>query len=426
MGMFLFAAIGLIGITMLMLLRPWQRASSDHDASAREINARIYRDQLAEIDRDLAAGTLAPADHAQARAELQRRLLDDSAAAAAGSPALSAAPRHTALVLAIVLPLAATGLYAWLGTPAALLPQAATQAQDDGSGNHGVTQAQIDQMVGALAARLEKNPNDPKGWSMLARSYRVMGKLPEAEAAFARVGEDFLNKDPILLAEYADTLAARANGNLEGRPMQLVNTALKIDPENQMALSLAATAAYNRKDFTEAARHWQHLLKQFPPESEEAKWLTKTLAEIGAPVTPTAAAGNAPATTAAAGDGAAAPGAGIGPSISGSVTLAPELQAKVQPTDTVFVFARAATGGRMPLAVQRAQVSDMPLKFKLDDSMALAPQFKLSGASEVRIEAVVSRSGNANPSSGDLIGTSEVVKPGNSTQVALRIDRVRP
>ena len=278
MNVFLFAAVGLIGFTILMLLRPWQRQSAEHDATAREINTRICRDQLVELDRDLESGTLAAADHAQASAELQRRLLADTALADTAS-AQMLRTRHTPLLLAVALPIAATGLYAWLGAPAALLPQAPPSV----AAHPAVTAADIEQMVAGLAARLEKNPADPKGWSMLARSYRAMGKFAEAETAFAHIGAA-LDTDPQLLADYADTLATRADGNLEGQPLKLVMTALKLDPDNAMALSLAATAAYKRKDFAEAARHWQRLLKQLPSDSDDARWLTKTLAEIGAPM----------------------------------------------------------------------------------------------------------------------------------------------
>jgi cytochrome c-type biogenesis protein CcmH len=278
MGAFLFAAMSLVTVTMLLLLRPWQRENTERVVSAREINAGIYRDQIAELDRDLATGTLARSDHAQAREELQRRLLED---AVQTPPAQAQRAHPTTLLIAIALPLAATGLYALLGAPAALLPQQVMAS----AAPHQVSAAEIDQMVAGLAARLAKNPVDPKGWAMLARSYKAMGRLDEAQAAFAHIGDD-LNKDPVLLAEYADVLATQADGNLEGQPLRLVTTALQLDPDNTMALSLAATAAYKRKDYPEAARHWQRLLKQLPPDSDDAKWLLKTLAEIGTPLAP--------------------------------------------------------------------------------------------------------------------------------------------
>jgi cytochrome c-type biogenesis protein CcmH len=407
----MFAAMSLIALTLLMLLRPWQRRAADHAATAREINAGICADQLAELDRDLASGTLAAADHAQARDELRRRLLADTAItdAPSGAPART---RHATLAIALALPLAASGLYAVLGNPAALLAQPAVE-----SARHQVTADEVDQMVARLAAKLEKNPADMKGWAMLARSYHALGRSAEAAAAFAHLG-DTLAEDPTLLAEYADVLATRANGELEGKPLELVMSALALDPDHPMALSLAATAAYKRKDFPQAARHWQRLLKQLPPDSEDARWLVKTLAEIGAPAATTAAASVAPALADDAGPRPAAR------SLRGVVSLSPALLARVRPTDTVFVFARAIDGSRMPLAVQRARVADLPLRFQLDDSSAMSPQAKLSDAARVRVEARVSRSGEATPAAGDPIGTSEPVTPGDQ-RIALTIDRVR-
>lgn len=394
MGLFLFAATVLIALTMLLMLRPWQRRLDPRDTVASELDAVLYRDQLAELDRDLAAGTLAATDHAQARVELQRRLADDAALAPAPKQALQA-PRTT-LLLALALPLAASGLYALLGAPAALLPQAANAAAHQGLA------PDVEQMVAGLAARLEKNPSDTQGWAMLARSYHAMGRMAEAKAAFARIG-DALHQDPMLLADYADVLASLADGQLEGRPLELVNAALRLDPEHAMALSLAATAAYKRKDFAQAAQHWERLRKQLPPDSDDAKWLDKTLAEIRG----------------------AKPVASDGKVISGQVSLAAELQARAQPTDTVFIFARATDGSRAPLAVQRARVADLPLRFRLDDTMAMSPQHKLSDAKEVRIEARVSRQGSATPAAGDLVGSSDPVAPGDR-RIALTIDRVRP
>ena len=414
MGGFVLAAAILVAVTLVVLLRPWNRKPKPAAGSTSDINSGIYRDQLAELDRDLAAGTLSTEDHAQARAELQRRLLDDVSATDAPTTA-AGGMKHTALLLAVTLPLAAAGLYAWLGTPAALDPLARAAP----------TQQNVEKMVADLAARMEKNP-DPRGFVVLARSYRAMGRLPEAEAAFERIGPA-LQENATLMAEYADVLASRAMGNLEGKPMALVNQALKVEPENPMALSLAATAAYNRGDYAQAIARWQQIQRVVPPDSEDARWLTDAIAKtrehlagvggVGAktPAAPSATTPPAPSPTTAA----------AGASVSGRVSLAPALAAKVQPGDTVFIFARNPQGSRLPLAVQRIQVSALPFSFKLDDSMAMSPEAKISGASEVRIEARVSRSGNATPQSGDLTGASATVKPG-ADKVEVVIDQVRP
>lgn len=402
MGSFLFAAAALVAATLLLLWRPWQRSAAHAAGTTRELNARIYRDQLLELDRDLAAGTISAADHAQSRAELQRRVLDDTSLTepSAGSTSSS---RLTLWLIALALPLAAGGLYSWLGTPAALDPRA----------THVVTRSEVEKMVAELAERVAKNPSDSKGWVVLARSYRVMGRLPEAQTAFEHIGEA-LNQSPVLLTEYADVLATRAMGNFDGKPAALIAQALQLDPENVIAMSLAATAAYNRGDVAQAIAHWEHLQRLVPPESDDAKWLAQALAKVRAQV------GTMPAAQAIA----STKPAGTGASVSGRVSLASALRDKVQPGDTVFVFARATQGPRMPLAVQRAHVSDLPLDFKLDDSMAMSPALKLSSFAELRVEARVSRSGSATPAAGDLIGTGPVVKPGAS-QIAVQIDQLR-
>jgi cytochrome c-type biogenesis protein CcmH len=410
MATFLIAAALLVAATLLVLLRPWRRAAQAAESTARDANTAVYRDQLAELDRDLAAGTIQAADHEQARGELQKRLLADADVA---EPVIAprTSGRGTMVALALALPVLAAGMYAWRGNPAALNPPPPPEQRGE------VTQQQIEQMIATLAARVEKNPDDPKAWMVLARSYRAMGRPADSAKAFEHVGPEMLNRDPVLLTEYADVLATVANGDLEGKPLKLVQQALAVDPNNAMALSMSATAAYKRQDMKTAAAQWQQLLPMLPPESDYAKFIVQTLAEIrgstaGAAASAPVAAANKPA-------------AGTSTSVSGRVTLSPALASKVQPGDTVFVFARAPQGPRMPLAVKRGLVSDLPMDFVLDDSTAMSPQFKLSSVPEVRIEVRVSRNGSATPSAGDLIGQGPVVKPG-ATGVAVQIDQVRP
>jgi cytochrome c-type biogenesis protein CcmH len=264
---------------------------------------------------------------------------------------------------------------------------------------------------------------------MLARSYHAMGRSREAMAAFERLGDD-VHQDASLLAVYADVLATSAGGKLEGVPLRLVDEALQLEPDHPMALSLAATAAYKRRDFPAAAGYWQRLLRQLPADSDDARFVVKTLAEIGAPVAAVVQAGPAASVPAQGTPPASSqrepptPVAASSRAVSGVVSLAAALQAGARPDDTVFVFARATEGSRMPLAVQRARVADLPLTFRLDDSMAMSPQAKLSDAKAIRIEARVSRQGSAEPAPGDLIGTSESVAPG-AERVALTIDQIR-
>jgi len=258
-------------LSLILLLRPLlARTGAQRSASRQALNAAIYGDQLAELERDRASGSLADGDFEQARNELQRRLLEDAQTADV-VPQSRRPAWQILLLLVVALPTAALVTYVWLGHPRA---QQATVVHDESA-------VQVEQMVAALAARLEKNPDDLKGWGMLARSYKVMRRFDDAERAFGRLG-DALYADPTLLAEYADLLAVRANGSLEGKPLQLVQKALQLDPNHMMSLSLAGTAAYNRADYPAALNYWEHLYSLLPPDSEDAQSLTATLAEIRA------------------------------------------------------------------------------------------------------------------------------------------------
>lgn len=393
---FLFSALGLLVVVLFFLLRPLLRSQQTTAASRQALNSAIYREQLRELESDLAAGQLTESAYSEAERELQRRLLAESEEAAAPSAPEPPAGRNTALALLLILPLASAGLYVWLGNPAALNPATSQQAATQN----------MEKMVEALAARLEKNPDDLQGWAMLARSYKALRRLDEAEKAFARLGEA-LHRDPDLLASYADLLAARAN-SLEGRPRQLVEQALKLDPEHSMALSLAGTAAYQRQDFAQAVHYWQRLVKTLPPDSDEAKGVAAVVERLSREHK---LGGPAKASAEKAAGGA----------LRGRVELGnPAIQAT--PTDTVFILARPAGGGGMPLAAKRITVADLPYEFTLDDSLAMLSGSKLSQADKVVVEARLSRSGNVKPQSGDWIGKSAPVRP-DASGVKIRIDQ---
>ncbi len=400
---------------LVPLLRGRRTGGVDRDAS----NVAILRDQFAELDADLARGTISPANHEQARRELERRVLEEVSA----SPGAASKERGTpwaAAVLAGLVPVVAVLLYLVIGTPDALGPQA--RAPAGAEGGHPVTREEVEKMVADLAVRLEKEPDNVNGWVVLARSYAVMNRHGDAAKAYERVIQ-LVPNDPDLLADYADTLAVTLGGNLAGKPLELAKRALAVDPAHWKALALVGTEAFNRKDYKAAIAYWEKLKATAPPGSPIAQSIDSSIAEArerggikGAAAPPTAVAAAPPAAV------AAAPAGGR---VAGKVDLSPALKGKVAPTDTVFVFARAAAGPRMPLAILRRQVKDLPLEFALDDSMAMAPNMSLSSFPEVVVGARVSRSGNATPQSGDLEGLSKPVKVGASG-IAVVIDNALP
>lgn len=224
----------------------------------------VYRDHLDELDEDRRAGRLSDDQYRQARSDLEDRLLEEAPDAA--QPKVPEPPRRhraAAVAASLAVPLFAFGLYLALGNPGALRPQPK-------DATHGLGEQQMDAMIARLAARLEKNPQDPKGWAMLARAQTVLGRFGEASAAYAKSVALFPD-DAQLLADYADVLAMTQGRQLRGEPEKLIERALHSDPDNAKALALAGTAAFDHKDFVLAVKHWEKLRDLIPPGSEFAK-----------------------------------------------------------------------------------------------------------------------------------------------------------
>jgi cytochrome c-type biogenesis protein CcmH len=398
------------------LLRPPVRAQAGPSPLA------VYREQRAQFDAELTQGTLSPSQHAHCLEELQGRVMHEVGDVDATSAIAAAGGSHLFSVVAVALlvPAGAVALYALLGKPAALGPVMPQVAATAGSAPHTMSREQMEQTVEALAQRLKTSPNDAEGWHMLARSYLAFGRLPEAAQAYDRAAA-LAPGDAQVLVDYADTLAMVNGRNLEGRPMELVNAALKIDPRQPKALALSGTAAFNRGDFAGALSQWQQLQATLPAGSQQAVSIGESIAQAQA----AAKAQGAQPPAAPQANAATAQPALSGGSIEGSVAVADALKPRLASGATLFVFARAVNGPRIPLAIVRVPAGQGPYRFKLDDSMAMAPQLKLSGQTEVMLGARISVSGNATPQSGDLSGAIGPVKVG-AREVQLVIDSVVP
>jgi cytochrome c-type biogenesis protein CcmH len=407
---FAVIATAMVVAAVAWVLVPLLRHRGGNYVDGSASNVAILRDQLRELEADRGRGSISAAHYEQARQELERRVLEETAGAPSAEAAARGGTPWVAAVFAGVLPIAAVLLYLMVGTPAALGPQSVSRAAGPG---HDFTPEQVEKMVTDLAARLANEPDNLEGWVVLARTYSALKRFDAAAEAYERVVKLAPN-EPDFLADYADALATSLGGNLSGKPLALVARALEIDPAHWKALALAGTEAFNRKDYRAAIGYWERLRAIAPAGSPFAQSVDSSIAEareLGG-LKP-----DAPAV-------AAAP-AGPVARVTGTVALGASLRDRAAPTDTVFVFARAAEGPRVPLAILRRQVKDLPFEFALDDSMAMAPNMTLSKFPEVVIGARVSRSGNATPQSGDLEGFSRPVRVGASG-VAVVIDGALP
>jgi cytochrome c-type biogenesis protein CcmH len=434
MTLFWVVAACLVGAALLFVIPPLflNGAGRNKSAAVLErsgINITIYKNQLTELETDLAAGDIDRTHYDKSREEIERRLLEDTAvidkAAASSGKGLNIA---TTVVVALAVPLVAVSVYLKVGNPAAMDP--AAQMAQESVAPHGQAggdmQAQIEAMVGKLAQRLQENPSDIEGWVMLGRSFSVLGRYDEAVAAYEK-SIQFVGEDATLLADYADAIAMSKGESLEGKPMELLQKALNIDPQNQKALWLLGTAHFERGDFTSAINLWKRLQQLIPAGSEDAQAMAANIAEaesyrqrqakgeVGAAPTPAVATADAPAP---AQQGAS--------QITGKVTLSPALAAKVSPGDTLFVFAKAVSGPPMPLAIIRTQAGALPLEFKLDESQAMMPNMSLAKFNQVIVGARISKTGDAMPKSGDLQGGSKTPVAVGSTGLNIQIDTVVP
>ena len=394
MTSFLIAAFLLLVLVFVLLLRPFIYSGKGEGTSRRQMNAAIYRDELEKLEAERITGTINVQEYEMSHAEMRQRLFQDTTEE--DDRAIMGSPTKTVIGICLFIALVSVGLYVFLGDGVRVAQQTSQKP---------VSQEAVQKMVAEFAAKMEKEPDNLKGWAMLARSYRILGRTDDAAKAYGRAGV-YLNSDPELLAEYADTLATIANGNFSGKPLQLINQALKLDPNNFLALWLSGTASYTSGNYKAAVQTWEKLAKQLPPNTDEARAIQGSIAEAR-----TKGGLSAPAVVATR------------KGVSGVVELSAELKSKVKPGDVVMVIARQP-GERMPVAVLREPASEFPIRFVLNDSLAMNPNLPLSKLSEVSLEVRISKTGMAKPEAGDLLSTPQTVKVG-ADQVHLIINQVR-
>ena len=412
----ILCAVILLAAMLFIALPLWRSVASNNDILRDAANLGILRDQSAELEIDLRNGLLTQEAYEQGKRELQVRLVEevknpDQPAKPARNPA-----KVLAIVLAVLVPLLSVPLYLTLGNTDALVPQEPIVADDNGVIHSEEALQRLEKKV----KHLPKNPND---WWMLARSYTELKRFPEAINAYERL-VNLVPNEAQLWANYADVYAMAHGQTLQGAEVtKMLNKALELDGNNTTALALSGSAAMERSDYATAIARWQALISQMEPNSPEIpvyrggiKQASVLLAAQpgGKEMLAQLAAGKAPMQVASS--------AG---SITGKVTLNPALAGKVAPTDIVFILARAAQGPKMPLAVLKKQVKDLPLKFELNDSMAMQPQLKLSGFDQVVVVARISKSGTPMAQSGDLEGLTDTIKPGTK-DLNIVIDKAVP
>jgi cytochrome c-type biogenesis protein CcmH len=388
--LFVFIALGIalcVAVVFLwVLLRERKPATQASQAKA---NAKVYRDQITDLDREHDSGHISDQEWQQSRDELSLRLLEDTSAvddpaAKAEKPAL-----WTAVVLAVALPLGSMGLYMWVGQPEALNPLALKTPDQ-------VDPKDLAKMAQTLAEKLKDKPDNLQGWVMLGRTYRTLENFDAALRAYDSALK--LSADDDLKLERIEIIAMQRRGQFEGEPWDVIREVLQRDPQHFGALLTAGSASYAEGKFADALKYWEQARKPLDANNPDLEGLESAIAAVRERL------GMPPAK--------ATPAATSGLNVTGQVNLSASLKSKASPNDVVFIYATPANGDRMPLAIFKTTVSQLPFNFTLDDSTAMAPDRKLSAAGEVMVKVRVTKSGNAMPQSGDLSGSLGPVKVG--------------
>ncbi len=407
-----FVAIALALTFLVVAVLLWtmlRKPQATRSEAPDEDSARIYREELQELQDAVQSGAMVPADFERARQDLSIRVVQDipeTAESATNSVAGSSQRAVvSAVVMALVFPLLGSFVYLTLGDPMAVVePSLTGRAEQDSAPDFAA-------MAEKLKAKLETNPNDAQSWVLLGRTYRNQNQYDEAIDAYNRAVA--LDTDDRLAIERAEVIAAKNGGQFAGEPWDVIRKILAKNPQHANALLLAGSASFSEGQFKQALAYWTTLRSQLADGSQEAVAVDNALQAAAEK------AGVELGTQAKKPD----PLANAASSISGRVTISDSIKAKAEPGDVVFIYAHAEQGSPMPLAIMRTTVQALPLDFNLDDSTAMRPDAKLSGQSHVTLKARISKSGQAMPQPGDLIGTLPRVAVG-AKQVTLTISEV--
>ena len=385
-------------------------------------NTAIAKERLAELKKQLAQNEISQQKFDQTQTEIEKSLLQDLHD---GEDIKQFAPKieRNAYVLITAIPLLAFALYWLWGAPDSINLQPSGMAQHAANNNAQDKAKQrpgsVEDMVAMLAQKLEKDPTNAEGWYTLARSYMSLQQFDKAVATL-RTLRKLVGDDSTVLLTLADALTMLDKGKVQGEAFELIQIVLKKKPDDPTALWLAGLGYEQEGNAKQAVKLWKQLLPLLKSEPRSVQQVKLMIASAEKKMGLQPTVGIEPTRTPSDGNNT------VAASLRVSVSLSDKVRASAAENDYVLVYARASSGPKMPLAIVRKQVKDLPLTVTLDDSMAMQPTMKLSMFSEVSIIARVSKTGQAIAKSGDIIGQLDAVSVSKSGPLTLTINKVLP
>lgn len=419
----------LVLIAFAFVFPSLRKNHADQDASKQQ-NIFIAQEQLADLESRFENAEIDEESYQSTRDELEQSLYDDlkqTDVLIESTQRKNSQSKSSFVSMALILlliPVIAFPVYYKTGniifTKNVDAVEAAKVARDKAVPKNADGTPDIETMVAGLQQKMEKNPENAKGWYMLGRSYMVLERYPEAAKSFERAYKLMPNAANVMLS-LADSLSMAQQGSLIGRPGKLVNDALKIEPQNVTALWLSGMSARQNGDYQGAIAQWNKVLPLIQEAPQQVVQLKSLISEARGKLpadqqnTQAKPVMTPSATQIATDDKPAA-------EIKVSVSLSEELKSKASPNDLVFIYAKAMSGPPMPLAAVRKQVQDLPIEVVLNDAMAMMPNLKMSSFDAVIVGARVSKTGQPIAQNGDLFAEKNSIKSGDS--ISLEINEV--
>jgi len=424
---FIVSAIVLVLIAIVFIVPTLRKKNYAFSDEYDELNVDIAKDRLSEIKHQLAAGEINQQTYEQLHEELESTLANDLSASSQVSPesqVINQNNKFIPIILAVAVPIVAAVLYYQLGDFAAATGTRVEATVIPAAENR--PQITIEEAVVKLEQRLAVEPENPDGWFMLARTYMTMKQYHKAVAAYEKVIE-IVGEDPEVLLRYADAVAMTEGGNLMGKAKPIVDKVITLLPDNPTVLWMAGSAEVQQKNFGKALSYWYKLQPMLAQDASASAQIEELInnAESQLDGSEIAALKRAVPATTVVNTAENTEGATGIAEIMVTVDLDPALKDKVSANDTLFIFAKAMQGPPMPLAAVKKTVAALPLTVSLNDAMAMMPQMKLSNFDQVKISAVISKSGQPGTQPGDLFAEVSPVNVKSQEKISLIINKVK-